>query len=69
MQELEGKVAFVTGAASGIGFAVARAFGRANMRVMLADIEVPAFQSAVANLKSDGVARAASNVTWPFVHP
>ena len=55
MREFHGKVAFVTGGASGIGFALAHAFGRANMKVMLADIEVEALDSAVAELKSEGI--------------
>jgi NAD(P)-dependent dehydrogenase (short-subunit alcohol dehydrogenase family) len=55
MRELDGKVAFVTGGASGLGFALARAFGRANMGVMLADIEVGALDAAVAELKSEGI--------------
>jgi NAD(P)-dependent dehydrogenase (short-subunit alcohol dehydrogenase family) len=55
MRELHGKVAFVTGGASGVGFALARAFGRANMRVMLADVEVGALNSAVTKLKGEGI--------------
>jgi len=55
MRDFEGKVAFVTGGASGIGLAIARAFGRARMRVMLADIETRALNEAVAELKSAGV--------------
>ncbi len=39
MRELAGKGAFVTGAASGIGLAMATAFAREGMKVMLADIE------------------------------
>jgi NAD(P)-dependent dehydrogenase (short-subunit alcohol dehydrogenase family) len=35
MRDFHDKVAFVTGAASGLGFALARAFGRARMKVML----------------------------------
>jgi NAD(P)-dependent dehydrogenase (short-subunit alcohol dehydrogenase family) len=42
MRDLRGKAAFVTGAASGIGFALARVFAVADMRVMLADIETDA---------------------------
>ena len=55
MRELAGKVAFVTGGASGIGFALAARFGGANMKVMLADIEVNALDTAVAKLKSEGI--------------
>ena len=39
MQELDGKVAAITGGASGIGRALAEAFGAAGMKVVLADIE------------------------------
>jgi len=55
LREFDGKIAFVTGAASGIGLALARAFGRANMRVMLADIETHALNAAVAELQGTGI--------------
>ena len=55
MREFQGKGAFVTGGASGVGFALARAFGRVNMRVMLADIEVGALNAALAELKGQGI--------------
>ena len=50
MQELAGKTAFVTGAASGIGFALSRRFAEAGMNVMLADIETDALVAAAENL-------------------
>ena len=37
MRELAGKVAVITGAASGIGLAVSRRLGARGMRVMMAD--------------------------------
>jgi len=40
----------VTGAASGIGFALSRAFAETGMKVMLADIETDALTAAVENL-------------------
>ena len=46
MRELGGKSAFVTGGASGIGLALGRAFVRAGMKVMLADIEPDALAAA-----------------------
>ena len=54
MRELAGKGAFVTGAASGIGLAMATAFAREGMKVMLADIENGALDKAVAGLRATG---------------
>ncbi|WP_076860563.1 SDR family NAD(P)-dependent oxidoreductase [Bradyrhizobium mercantei] len=54
MRELAGKAAFVTGAASGIGLAMATAFAREGMKVMLADIEAGALDKAVATLRATG---------------
>lgn len=51
MQDLRGKTAFITGGASGIGLAMAEAFGREGMNVMLADIEAGALEAAVAGLR------------------
>jgi NAD(P)-dependent dehydrogenase (short-subunit alcohol dehydrogenase family) len=55
MQDLRGKVAFITGGASGIGLAMARTFGREGMSVMLADIEPAALAKAVADLRASQV--------------
>ncbi len=54
MQDLSGKTAFVTGGASGIGFALSRAFGAAGMKVMLADVETDALAAAVKTLHDSG---------------
>jgi NAD(P)-dependent dehydrogenase (short-subunit alcohol dehydrogenase family) len=51
MQEFRGKTAFVTGGASGMGLAMAEAFGREGMNVMLADIEEGALRRAVEELR------------------
>ncbi len=51
MQDLSGKVAFITGGASGIGLAMAQAFGAEGMAVMLADIEPEALERAVGGLR------------------
>ncbi len=50
MDKLEGKTAFITGAASGIGFAMASVFAREGMRVVLADVEPGALGRAVDEL-------------------
>src|SRR2546422_7238745 len=54
MRELAGKTAFVTGGASGIGFALGAAFAQAGMKVMLADMETGALASAVKSLHDFG---------------
>ncbi len=59
MQELEGRVAVVTGAASGIGRALARTFGAAGMKVALADVERGALDEARREIAADGVEVAA----------
>lgn len=51
MKGLEGKVAFVTGAASGIGLAIATTLSQAGVKVMLCDIEEGPLNDAVATLK------------------
>ena len=55
MKDLSGKTAFITGGASGIGLAMAKAFGRAGMTVMLADIEADTLQLAVEELRASQV--------------
>ena len=51
MQDLAGRTAFVTGAASGIGLGIATALSHAGVNVMLCDIEEEALATAVAKLK------------------
>lgn len=60
MRDLAGKVAVVTGSASGIGLAVARQLGADGMRVMLADVEEPALAAAAGALASEGIDVAAT---------
>jgi NAD(P)-dependent dehydrogenase (short-subunit alcohol dehydrogenase family) len=54
MQELNGRVAVVTGGASGIGFGLASAFAAEGMKVVIGDIEEPALGDAVARLEASG---------------
>jgi NAD(P)-dependent dehydrogenase (short-subunit alcohol dehydrogenase family) len=51
MQTFEGKVAVVTGAASGIGLAMAERFAEQGMHVVLADVEPAALDAAVQRLR------------------
>jgi NAD(P)-dependent dehydrogenase (short-subunit alcohol dehydrogenase family) len=50
MKDLTGKVAFVTGGASGMGLAMVRAFAAAGMKVAVADIEQEALDAVAAEL-------------------
>jgi NAD(P)-dependent dehydrogenase (short-subunit alcohol dehydrogenase family) len=52
MKDLAGKMAFVTGAASGIGFGIASALAQAGVKVMLCDIDEAALASALETLKA-----------------
>ncbi len=54
MRDVAGKVAFITGAASGMGLGMAKAFTRAGMKVMMADIDEKRLQAAAADLKAKG---------------
>ena len=52
MKDLRGKTAFITGGASGLGFAMAEALGRDGMNIMIADIEAEAAQRKVEELRA-----------------
>ena len=53
MRDFEGKVAVVTGAASGIGRALAQRFAEEGMKVVLADVEATAhLKRAMALVKT-----------------
>ena len=53
--EIEGRGAFITGGASGIGLATARELGRRGARLVLADIEAGPLDEAVRALAADGI--------------
>jgi NAD(P)-dependent dehydrogenase (short-subunit alcohol dehydrogenase family) len=52
MQTLEGRVAVVTGAASGIGLALAERFAAEGMKVVMADVEADALEAAAAAVRA-----------------
>jgi NAD(P)-dependent dehydrogenase (short-subunit alcohol dehydrogenase family) len=62
MQELRGRVAVITGAASGIGLALAERAAREGMTVVMADVEAKALESAAARLRERGGTVAAQRV-------
>ena len=67
MQELQDKVAVITGGGSGIGRGVALAAGRAGMRVAVADIDEPGLAETVAQVEQAGaeVIAVPTDVTSP----
>jgi NAD(P)-dependent dehydrogenase (short-subunit alcohol dehydrogenase family) len=54
MRDFGGRVAVVTGGASGVGRAIAERLAREGMRLVLADVEAPALEATVAVLRGAG---------------
>lgn len=52
MQDMAGKVAFVTGAASGIGLGIATALAQSGVKVMMSDIDADGLAAEVARLQA-----------------
>ena len=57
MQNVQGKVAFVTGGASGIGLGIAGTFVAAGMKVVLADLRQDHIGEAMADFDRRGQAQ------------
>lgn len=55
MTDVSGKVAFVTGGGSGVGYGQARVFGEAGCRVAIADIRQDHLDEAMAKLSDAGI--------------
>lgn len=51
MKDVQGKTAFITGGASGVGYGMANAFLKAGMNVVIADIRGDALESATDELR------------------
>jgi NAD(P)-dependent dehydrogenase (short-subunit alcohol dehydrogenase family) len=60
MRDVSGKVAFITGGASGIGLGMARVFLEAGMRVVIADVREDALRSAQSALRAGSQLHALS---------
>lgn len=54
MKDFRGRVAVVTGGASGIGYALADRFARESMKIVLADVQADALEEAEGKLRSGG---------------
>jgi NAD(P)-dependent dehydrogenase (short-subunit alcohol dehydrogenase family) len=61
MEHFKDRVAFITGAASGIGFGIARACLGAGMKVVITDVRATALKTAAAALAAD------DNLVLPLV--
>ena len=60
---LDGQTAAITGAATGIGFAIAERFLAAGARVLIADLDAEAAEGAVGRLGGNGVASTQCDVS------
>jgi NAD(P)-dependent dehydrogenase (short-subunit alcohol dehydrogenase family) len=55
MKDFKGQLAFITGGASGAGFGQATLFGRAGVKIVIADVRGDAISKAVGELAKEGI--------------
>ncbi len=55
MKNFEGRVAVITGGASGIGLALAHRFGGVGMKVVVGDVEKASLDTAIFDLRDKGI--------------
>jgi NAD(P)-dependent dehydrogenase (short-subunit alcohol dehydrogenase family) len=67
VQQLAGKVAVVTGAASGIGYALCERFAAEGMRVVMADVAPDRLKSAAAQVAGEVLAVPTDVTRWEDV--
>ena len=67
MNELEGRVAVVTGAAGGIGLALGERFAAEGMRIVMADVDPARLAAAAERLGGDVLAVATDASRWESV--
>src|SRR3954470_10338832 len=65
VQQLTDRVAVVTGAASGIGLGIAKAFADSGMRVMMTDVDEERLERQVAAIGTDRAAGMVCDVADP----
>ena len=65
MENIQGRVAVVTGAAGGLGLGMAQAFAEAGMKVVLADVDAERLEGAASTLGSADVLAVPTDVSDP----
>jgi NAD(P)-dependent dehydrogenase (short-subunit alcohol dehydrogenase family) len=65
MEQIDGRVAVVTGAAGGIGLGMAQAFAEAGMKVVLADVDAARLEQAATTLGAAEVLAVPTDVSDP----
>jgi NAD(P)-dependent dehydrogenase (short-subunit alcohol dehydrogenase family) len=62
MQNVEGKIAFITGGASGIGLGMAKAFVNAGMKVVIADIRQDHLEASMVYFKQNNQEKSVHHI-------